>query len=206
MSSELRHQSVQAFLDQLASPPPGVGDGSVAALTGALAAGLISMVCTLTVGRPRYADFDGEAQQILAQAEALRARLTDLIQTDIAAYTTVAAAYKRPKDDPERAAAIAAAMVTATEIPLQIAEAAAALLPLALPVAQHGNKTAVGDVVAGAQLAVATVHAALINVDANIGVLANHPLHDAFVARQQAARTGIEAQRDAVVAAALARF
>ena len=206
MSSELRHQSVQAFLDQLASPSPTPGGGSVAALTGALAAGLISMVCTLTVGRPRYADFDGEAQQILAQAEALRARLTDLIQTDIAAYTTGAAAYKRPTDDPERAAAIAAAMVTATEIPLQIAEAAAALLPLALPVAQHGNKTAVGDVVAGAQLAVATVHAALINVDANIGVLANHPLHDAFVARQQAARTGIEAQRDAVVAAALARF
>ncbi|MFM2308071.1 MAG: hypothetical protein RLY87_191, partial [Chloroflexota bacterium] len=147
MSSELRQQSVQAFLDQLASASPTPGGGSVAALSGALAAGLISMVCSLTVGRPRYADFDAHAQQILQQCESIRARLTDLIDADIAAYATVAAAYKRAKDDPERAAAITVAMVQATDIPLQIAEQAAALLPLALPVAQHGNRTAVGDVV-----------------------------------------------------------
>jgi formiminotetrahydrofolate cyclodeaminase len=206
MSTPLRDQSVQSFLDQLASSSPTPGGGSVAALTGALAAGLVSMVCQLTVGRPRYASFEAEAQAILAQSEAIRARLTDLIQIDVAAYSTVAAAYKLPKDDPTRTAAIAAAMVVATDVPLQIAEQAAALLPLALPVAQQGNRTAVGDVVAGAQLAVACVHAALINVDANVGLLADHPGRDAFVARQEAARAGIEAQRDAIVTVAMGRL
>ena len=206
MSMPLRDQSVQAFLDQLASASPTPGGGSVAALTGALAAGLISMVCQLTVGRPRYAAFEAEAQAILAQTEAIRARLTDLIQIDVAAYSTVAAAYKLPKEDPTRTAAIVAAMVVATDVPLQIAEQAAALLPLALPVAQHGNRTAVGDVVAGAQLAVACVHAALINVDANVGLLADYPGRDAFVSRQAAARAGIEAQRDAIVAVAMGRL
>ncbi len=206
MSTPLRDQSVQSFLDQLASSSPTPGGGSVAALTGALAAGLISMVCQLTVGRRRYAAFEAEAQAILAQSEAIRARLTDLIQIDVAAYSTVAAAYKLPKDDPTRTAAIAAAMVVATDVPLQIAEQAAALLPLALPVAQQGNRTAVGDVVAGAQLAVACVHAALINVDANVGLLADHPGRDAFVARQEAARAGIEAQRDAIVTVAMGRL
>ena len=206
MSTELRHQSVQAFLDQLASASPTPGGGSVAALSGALAAGLVSMVCALTIGKPRYADFEAQAQQILQQCESIRSRMTDLIQVDIAAYTTVAAAYKRPKDDPERAASIAAALVIATDVPLQIAEQAAALLPLALPVAQHGNRTAVGDVVAGAHLAVACVHAALINVDANIGMLADHPQRAAFVARQHAARAGIDAQRDAIVAVAMERL
>jgi formiminotetrahydrofolate cyclodeaminase len=206
MSTPLRDQSVQSFLDQLASSSPTPGGGSVAALTGALAAGLISMVCQLTVGRPRYASFEAEAQAILAQSEAIRARLTDLIQIDVAAYSTVAAAYKLPKDDPTRTAAIAAAMVVATDVPLQIAEQAAALLPLALPVAQQGNRIAVGDVVAGAQLAVACVHAALINVDANVGLLADHPGRDAFVARQEAARAGIEAQRDAIVTVAMGRL
>jgi formiminotetrahydrofolate cyclodeaminase len=206
MSTPLRDQSVQSFLDQLASSSPTPGGGSVAALTGALAAGLISMVCQLTVGRPRYAAFEAEAQAILAQSEAIRARLTDLIQIDVAAYSTVAAAYKLPKDDPTRTAAIAAAMVVATDVPLQIAEQAAALLLLALPVAQQGNRTAVGDVVAGAQLAVACVHAALINVDANVGLLADHPGRDAFVARQEAARAGIEAQRDAIVTVAMGRL
>ena len=206
MSIPLRDQSVHAFLDQLASASPTPGGGSVAALTGALAAGLISMVCQLTVGRPRYAAFEAEAQAILAQTEAIRARLTDLIQIDVAAYSTVAAAYKLPKEDPTRTAAIAAAMVVATDVPLHIAEQAAALLPLALPVAQHGNRTAVGDVVAGAQLAVACVHAALINVDANVGLLADYPGRDAFVARQASARAGIEAQRDAIVAVAMGRL
>jgi formiminotetrahydrofolate cyclodeaminase len=206
MSTPLRDQSVQSFLDQLASSSPTPGGGSVAALTGALAAGLISMVCHLTVGRPRYAAFEAEAQAILAQSEAIRARLTDLIQIDVAAYSTVAAAYKLPKDDPTRTAAIAAAMVVATDVPLQIAEQAAALLLLALPVAQQGNRTAVGDVVAGAQLAVACVHAALINVDANVGLLADHPGRDAFVARQEAARAGIAAQRDAIVTVAMGRL
>jgi formiminotetrahydrofolate cyclodeaminase len=185
--TELRHQSVQQFLDQLASATPTPGGGSVAALSGALAAGLITMVCDLTIGRPRYADFDAECQQIRQQTEHIRAELTGLIQADIDAYSLVAAAYKRPKDDPERAQAIVDASVVATDIPLQIAEHAAALLPLALPVAHKGNKSAVGDVIAAAHLAQATVHAALINVTANIGVLTGHPRQLEFVTRQQAA-------------------
>lgn len=202
----LRHQSVQQFLDQLASATPTPGGGSVAALSGALAAGLITMVCDLTIGRPRYADFDVECQQIRQQSEQIRAELTRLIQADIDAYTLVAAAYKRPKDDPARAQAIIDASVIATDTPLLIAEQAAALIPLALPVAQKGNKSAVGDVIAGAHLAQATVHAALINVTANIGVLAGHPRQDEFVARQHTAVAQLAAGCQAVVEAGTARL
>jgi formiminotetrahydrofolate cyclodeaminase len=206
MNSELRHQSVQHFLDQLASGTPTPGGGSVAALSGALAAGLVTMVCDLTIGRPRYVAFENEAQAIRQKAEAIRAQLTDLIQADIAAYTGVANAYKLPKEDPQRPQAIIDAMVIATDVPLQIAEQAAALLPLCLPLAEHGNRTAVGDVVAGAHLAVATIGAALVNVTANIGAIASHTRAAEFLQRQQAAQTNIEAQRDAAVAAAIARM
>jgi formiminotetrahydrofolate cyclodeaminase len=204
--TELRHQSVQQFLDQLASPTPTPGGGSVAALSGALAAGLITMVCDLTIGRPRYADFDAECQQIRQQSERIRAELTRLIQADIDAYTLVAAAYKLPKDDPARAQAIIDASVVATDTPLLIAEQAAALVPLALPVAQKGNKSAVGDVIASAHLAHATVHAALINVTANIGVLAGHPRQHEFVARQQATTAHLAERCQAVVEAGTARL
>ena len=204
--TELRHQSVQQFLDQLASPTPTPGGGSVAALSGALAAGLITMVCDLTTGRPRYAEFDTACQKIRQHTEQIRAELTRLIQADVDAYTLVAAAYKRPKDDPTRAQAIVDASVVATDTPLQIAEQASALLPLALPVAQHGNKSAVGDVIAGAHLAQATVHAALINVTANIGILVGHPRHTEFVARQQAALTDIAERCQRVVTVGSARL
>jgi formiminotetrahydrofolate cyclodeaminase len=164
------------------------------------------MVCDLTIGRPRYADFDAECQQIRQQSEQIRTELTRLIQADIDAYTLVAAAYKRPKDDPARAQAIIDASVIATDTPLLIAEQSAALMPLALPVAQKGNKSAVGDVIASAHLAQATVHAALINVTANIGVLAGHPRQQEFVMRQQAATAHLAERCQAVVEAGTARL
>lgn len=206
MSNELRHHSVQQFLDQLASATPTPGGGSVAALTGALAAGLITMVCDLTIGRPRYADFDAQARTIRAVAEDARTRLSDLIQGDIDAYQAVATAYKLAKDDASRPAAIVAATVIATDTPLAIAELAATLLPLCTPLATHGNRTAVGDVVAAAHLAVAAVHAALINVTANLPTLTDHPRHHEFVARQAAAQTDLTTHCASAVAAATARM
>lgn len=204
--SELRHHSVQHFLDQLASATPTPGGGSVAALTGALAAGLITMVCDLTIGRPRYAEFDAQARTIRDVAENARARLTDLIQGDIAAYQGVAAAYKIAKDDPTRPAAIVAATLVATDTPLEIAEVAATLLPLCTPLAAHGNRTAVGDVAAAAHLTVAAVNAALINVTANLSTLHAHPRHAEFVARHALAQADLSTQCATAVAAATARM
>lgn len=202
----LRTQSIATFLDQLASASPTPGGGSVAALSGALAAGLIVMVCDLTIGRPRYAEFDDEARRIRAEAEHLRQLLTDLIDRDVVAYQAVASAYKLAKDDPNRAPAITTAMLTATDVPLQIAEAAARLLPLALPVAVAGNKSAVGDVVAAAHLSMAAVQAALVNVTANLPSLGDHPQATACAIRQQHALTDLHERCAAVVAAGTARM
>jgi formiminotetrahydrofolate cyclodeaminase len=47
--------SIRAFLDKLAGSSPEPGGGSVAALTGALGAGLVSMVASLTRGKEKYA-------------------------------------------------------------------------------------------------------------------------------------------------------
>ena len=52
----LTDKPVTTFLDELASNAPAPGGGSVAALSGALGAALISMVCNLTVGKKKYAD------------------------------------------------------------------------------------------------------------------------------------------------------
>ena len=53
--SEIKENSIQIFLDQLASRSATPGGGSVAALMGAQSAALISMVCNLTIGKPKYA-------------------------------------------------------------------------------------------------------------------------------------------------------
>jgi methenyltetrahydrofolate cyclohydrolase len=175
MSNELLDQTVRQFLDELASGAPTPGGGSVAALSGAMAAGLLTMVCDLTIGKKAYAGFEDEARSIRAQAEALRAELQSLLQADIEVFTGLMAAYKLPRasdaDAATRKAAIQQATRAATQVPLRTAQAASALLPLCLPLARQGSRNAVSDVGVAAQLIRAAVPSALLNVDINLPVL-----------------------------------
>jgi len=175
MNAQLLDTSVREFLDELASKSPTPGGGAVAALSGAMAAGLITMVCDLTNGKPQYAEFEAEAQALRERAEALRAELQQLAQADVDVFNHLSAAYKLPRtteaDAASRRAAIQKVTRQATEIPLRVARAATALLPLCAPVARHGNRTAVSDVGVAALLVQSAVLAALLNVETNLVAL-----------------------------------
>lgn len=56
---QLAELTVRGFADLLGSDAPAPGGGSAAALAGALGAALTAMVGSLTVGRKKYAEFDG---------------------------------------------------------------------------------------------------------------------------------------------------
>lgn len=175
MSEHLLDRPLRQFLDELASNAPAPGGGSVAALTGAMAAGLLTMVCDLTIGKKAYAAFEDEARSIRTRAEALRAELQSYLQADVEVFTGLMDAYKLPKATEEEIArrkdAIQIATRAATEVPLRIAQAAAALLPLCGPLARQGSRNAVSDVGVAAQLIHAAVPSALLNVDINLPVL-----------------------------------
>ena len=163
---------VSEFLDMLASRDPTPGGGSGAALGGALAAALVSMVCNLTIGKKGYEDAEEQMRDILAQSEALRAELPELLEADTQVYGRVMAAYRLPrKTDEDKAArrqAIQEALREASEVPLAIADRCAQVVDLALPAAEHGNNWAVSDAGVGALLAEACMHAALLNVSINM--------------------------------------
>ena len=165
--------SVGQFLDALASGASTPGGGSTAALSGAMAAGLISMVCHLSIGKKQLADFESEAQAILARSEELRAELQSLAQEDIVAFQHLMAAYRLPRqtDAASRKAAIQTMTNRATDVPLRTARAAVALLPLCVPLARQGNRQAVSDIGVAALLIQATVPSALLNVDINLHAL-----------------------------------
>src|SRR5512135_3352209 len=90
-------KTVQQFLDELASSSPAPGGGAAAALSGTLAAALVSMVCRLTIGRKNYEAASAELQAILPRAEERRRTLTELMDADAAAYADVIATFKLPK-------------------------------------------------------------------------------------------------------------
>ncbi len=163
---------VSQFLDRLASADPTPGGGSGAALVGALGAALVSMVCRLTIDKKGYEAVQTEIAELLAEAEALRTELPRLLEADAQVYAQVMMAYRQShKTDGERAArehAIQTALQAATEVPLQIAERCAQVLPLALRAAELGNRWGVSDAGVGAVLAEAAAHGALLNVEINL--------------------------------------
>ena len=86
--------SLGDFLDTLASNSPTPGGGSTAALSGAMAAGLVSMVCNLTIGRAKYAQYEEIAKEALIKSEQLRKNLMQCVIDDINEYNNVMSAFK----------------------------------------------------------------------------------------------------------------
>ncbi len=166
---------ITEFLDQLATKEPVPGGGSVAAVSGAMAAGLISMVCSLTLGKKKYAEVEDEIRGLMDRSESLRRELQELADADVEAFRRLSAAYKLPRETSAdiaiRRDAIQKATRIATDVPLRAAQAAAAILPLCSPAAQKGNSAAVSDVGVAVLLAQAAVRSALLNVEINLNTL-----------------------------------
>ncbi len=77
------------FVDLLASDAPAPGGGSAAALEGALGAALTAMVCSLTVGKKKYADVEERMQAELVELAGTREHLLVLIDEDARAFAAL---------------------------------------------------------------------------------------------------------------------
>jgi methenyltetrahydrofolate cyclohydrolase len=175
VTENLTDKSTKSFLDELASSAPAPGGGSVAALSGALGAGLISMVCNLTLGKPKYATVQDDISAILKKSESLRQELTDLLEADVQAYTQLSQTMKMPRDTEEqkatRATLMDKALKAATEVPMRVAEACVAVMALCPAAAEKGNTNAVSDVGVGILMAEAGLRGAALNVLINLGMI-----------------------------------
>lgn len=184
--------SVQTFLDDLASSAPAPGGGAAAALVGAMGAALVSMVCNLTIGRPRYSAVEMALQEIMSRSEKARQHLLALADADAAAYSAVAAAYRLPRaDEAERVArldAIQRALVQAAEPPLAVMQESRSLIPLCLEIAAHGNVAVVSDAGVAVELAAAAVCSSILNVRINLAQIKD----ERFVAQSEEAIAAAE--------------
>jgi formiminotetrahydrofolate cyclodeaminase len=182
----LTEKPVTTFLDELSSSAPAPGGGSVAALSGALGAALISMVCNLTVGKKKYADVQEDIKVLLAQSEALRKELVELLEADVEVYTEVSRAMKMPRATGEekaaRTVAMQKALKAATDVPMQVAEACVEVMELCQPAAEKGNINAVSDAGVAVLMAEAGLRSAALNVLINLAWIKD----EAFVTENRA--------------------
>ena len=204
MEQAYNEWSIQAYLDKLAGADPEPGGGSVAALAGALGAGLVTMVTALTLGKEKYAAVQDDMDEIKAGAEKLRADLAAFITADAEAYAKVAAAMKLPRDNEaqkkERSRVLQAALKGAAAVPLKIAEAAVEVARLSLPAAEKGNPNAVSDAGVAVVLADAAAQSAALNVKINLAWIEDDGFKKDAWTRIEAALSETARLRDMVLA------
>jgi methenyltetrahydrofolate cyclohydrolase len=200
---ELAALGVQEFLRRLASGDPTPGGGSASALAGALGASLVSMVCNLTLGRERYADFEAEAREMQAEADALRESLQQGIDQDAAAYGRVMTMYRLPRSTDDEKAARSEAIQEATHgaalVPLSLAEASASVIDLAERALGRTNPNAASDLAVAALLGVAALDGAAANVEVNLASLKDEQAKGEIAERLARARTGRREQAAGIV-------
>lgn len=163
--------SVREFARRLASDAPTPGGGAAAALTGALAAALGEMVAALTIGKPKFAAVDAEARDARQRLAGRRAMLEQLVDEDAAAYGELSAAWKLPKDDPQRAQAVENAARIAAVAPLETVAISRGVLQDAELLRRIGNPNLSADAEAAIALARAAMESAAANVRANLPFL-----------------------------------
>jgi formiminotetrahydrofolate cyclodeaminase len=153
---------LQPLLDEISGPSAAPGAGAVAGIVIAMAAGLIASAAR------RSPDWDG-ARGIVAQAEALRARVERLAEENERAYLAARALIESVEAGGGAANVdLGKALDTAAELPLAIAEIAYDVVLLGAETAAHAAPGGAEDASAAAVLAEAAAHAAAGLIAANL--------------------------------------
>lgn len=168
----LIHKTLEAFNQILGSDAPAPGGGSVAALSGALGAELISMVCRLSIGREKYHACETVLKNALSSCSTLAKSLLQRVDLDTEAFNDVMTAFKMPKETDEerakRSKAIQSGYKTAVQSPLAIAEECLSVLESAESILGKSNTNCISDLGVAALMAHAGLEGAVMNVKINL--------------------------------------
>jgi formiminotetrahydrofolate cyclodeaminase len=138
--------TIAQFLDALGERSPAPAGGSAIAVAAALAAGLVELT----------ARFSGDNDAV-AESARLRDRLLALADEDAAAF----AEYMRTRGEEARSRTV--------DVPLELAEAAAAVARLGERLERAGNPRLVGDAAAAGLIGRSAARAAARLVELNLG-------------------------------------
>ncbi len=169
--------NIREYIEKLASKEPVPGGGGASAVCGALGAALASMVCNLTIGKKKFAEYEGELTAILNDAQRLSAELLHLSDEDARVFEPLAKAYSLPKNTPEeiehRDKVMEQVLLEAAEVPLNIMRVIAEVIKLHHRLKDISSMLAISDVGCGIIMAKSALYAASLNVFINTKAMKN---------------------------------
>jgi glutamate formiminotransferase / formiminotetrahydrofolate cyclodeaminase len=177
---------IEPFIEQLAAPTATPGGGSAAAASGAMAAGLATMVAGMSRGKKAYVQYETQLSEALGRLANLREELKAAIDGDAASYNEVRTAYRAAKESADGAKLIAAALRLATNVPLEVAERVVEVRRIAEGLRPITNPNMASDLTTAIALSNAGLEGALANVAINLDSLAHESTEDAeFIAQMR---------------------
>jgi formiminotetrahydrofolate cyclodeaminase len=195
--------TLQAFLTRLASADPEPGGGAAAALAGATAAALVSMVANLTIGKSQFSAVEPAMRDALTRAEALRETLLSAVDRDSEAFRNVMRAYGLPRatDDEKtaRRTAIQNALRAAAQEPAHVVSKCRDVAELSIIVAEGGNPNVRSDAIVAAVLAEAGATSAACNVEINVKMITDAAFNTTVWDAVKADLSATRAARDHVI-------
>lgn len=184
-SKKLIDLTVKGFADETSRESPAPGGGAISAYMGALGAALGTMVANLSSHKAgwdaRWEEFSNWADK----GQKIQAELMTLVDEDTEAFNRIMEAFGLPKKTEEekaaRSAAIQAATLFATQVPLHTMQASFKVFELCKAMAEEGNPNSVSDAGVGVLAARAAVLGAGLNVKINASGLKDRETADKLV-------------------------
>lgn len=203
-ANRLAGKTLRAFVDELSMDSPAPGGGSVAALCGALSAGLSAMVANLTVGKKGYEQAAKDMKTTALRAQRLKDDYLTQVDRDTDAFNRLMDALRLPKgtedQKKEKESAVEEATKGATLVPFEVLQKSIDLLKLAKKAAQKGNRNSISDAGVSGLAARAAAEGAYYNVRINLPGLRDEAFRNsvqrkAAALRRKACRMAAEIDR-----------
>lgn len=160
------------FVEVLASKAAVPGGGGAAALVGSIGMALGSMVCNLTIGKKKYAEYEESVKEILAKAGKIEEKLLNMIDEDAENFLPLSKAYGLKTSTEEekkiKEETMENALKVACEVPINIVRVCYDAIKLHEDLVDKGSKLAISDVGVGVQCLRAAILSGQLNVVINI--------------------------------------
>ncbi len=167
--------SCEEFTNLTFSKEPVPGGGGVSALAGALGAALGGMVCNLTSGKKKYAQYEEDIQRITNELSALKDEFIAMIDEDAKNFYPLSEAYKLPSSTDEekniKAQRLEECLKVAIKVPVSIVKASYNVLGLFEELSVKGSTLALSDVGCGVALLRSALTGGWLNVVINLNMI-----------------------------------